>query len=224
MSEVISKCCADSLRTYTLSKSIKLKPTHAHELVAAFFGYKSRAALLKDNKYPISELEAAHVLVPDLNLMDERRKDLQDLPIYLPDTRELAEVIISALETGQYFAGEVWLCDSLDEYITEVYLIQNDPYISDCLSGEMAETNAEFSDYPDYEDPDINRENDSVLIHVKGEYGGTPLEDKPFSSDTIDFNVSVLLMRAAGKVAFFEPELDVSGSTRDWGDEHYDFD
>lgn len=222
MSEVISKYCADSLRTYTLSKSIKLKPTHAHELVAAFFGYKSRAALLKDKKYPISKMEAAHVLVPDLNLMDERRQDLQEVPSDLPDTRELAEVIISALKTEQHFVGEVWLCDSLDEYITE-FLRDNDPYISDCLSGEMADTNAEFSDYPDYEDPDINHEKDSVLIHVKGEHGGTPLEDKAFSSDTIDFNVSILLMRAAGKVAFFEPELTVSGSTRDWGDEHYDF-
>lgn len=223
MTELTSKFCADSLRRYFLSKSIKLKPTHAHELVAAFFGYKSHAALLMDKLYPISELEAAQILVPDLNLMDERRQDLKGLPPELPETRDIAGVIISALETERYFLGEIWLYSSFTDYISEVYLVDNDPDISDCLSGEMADTNAEFSDFPSYEEPEIRSSKDSVLIQVNGEYVGTPMEDKPFSSDTIDFNVSVLLVRAAGKVAFLEPELSVSGCTRDWDDEHYDF-
>ena len=41
----IPKLCADSLRAFTKEKyGIKLKAAHAHEIVAAYLGYRSRNA------------------------------------------------------------------------------------------------------------------------------------------------------------------------------------
>ena len=74
----ISKICADSLRTFSNEKfDIKLKAAHAHELVAAFFGYSSKNALLADKKYPINNLDQAEIIVmiPD-DFIDQRRRDL----------------------------------------------------------------------------------------------------------------------------------------------------
>jgi len=77
----ITKLCADLLRTYVSDKEtrekyspisyvpndIHLKSSHAHELIAAFFGYKSKIALLADKKYPISRLnQAKHIIIPDV--------------------------------------------------------------------------------------------------------------------------------------------------------------
>ena len=43
----ITKACADSLRGFTQNNyGIQLKSSHAHELVAAYFGYSSRATIL----------------------------------------------------------------------------------------------------------------------------------------------------------------------------------
>ena len=43
MQRDISKLCADSLRALANEKyGIKLKSAHAHELVAAYFGYRSK--------------------------------------------------------------------------------------------------------------------------------------------------------------------------------------
>ena len=60
MQQSISKLCADSLRALVRDKyGIKLKAAHAHELVAAYLGYRSKNALLAEKKYPISDLANA---------------------------------------------------------------------------------------------------------------------------------------------------------------------
>ena len=49
MQHDIPKLCADSLRSFLSDNhGIKLKSGHAHEIVAAFFGYKSKISLLAD--------------------------------------------------------------------------------------------------------------------------------------------------------------------------------
>ena len=95
----ITKLCADDLRTFISNNySIKLKATHAHELVAAFFGYKTNAALLADTNTPISNLPQAHVVIlAPSESIDERRKRLHDLPLELPDTQVLGEIIFTTL-------------------------------------------------------------------------------------------------------------------------------
>ena len=76
MQQSIPKLCADSLRALAKDTyGIKRKPAHAHELVAAYLGYRSKNALLAEKKYPISDLAKAEVVVmiPDEEI-DQRRR------------------------------------------------------------------------------------------------------------------------------------------------------
>lgn len=99
MNQDISKLCADSLRNSLKDKyGIKLKATHAHHLVAAFFGYRSKTALKAEEKFPIENLHEAEVvvMVPS-EVIDARRITLKDLPDNLPDSYKLGQLIYEAL-------------------------------------------------------------------------------------------------------------------------------
>jgi len=104
----ITKECADSLRSFTQNKfGIQLKSSHAHEFVAAYFGYSSRAALLADTKCPISNLrEAEFIVLTPTALIKERCKDLHGLPENLP--HELVEGVYSPLYQGKLIRHKVW--------------------------------------------------------------------------------------------------------------------
>lgn len=104
----ITKECADSLRSFTQNKfGIQLKSSHAHELVAAYFGYSSRAALLADTKCPISNLrEAEFIVLTPTTLIKERCKDFHGLPENLP--HELVEGVYSPLYQGKLIRHKVW--------------------------------------------------------------------------------------------------------------------
>ncbi len=220
MSAVLSKLCADHLRaSCSPHLSSKIKASHARELVAAYFGYKSHSALLAEKSYPLENLGEAVILVPDIPLIDQRRARLENLPEDMPSSRDLAELLSSFLQEEGYFGGDVWLYDSLETYVMEVLLIDADPMISDELSGRMAETNALFSEFPYYEGAEIKDSKDSIEIMVSGSLQGTPLDDKPFCGDTIDLEVQVSLPRIAGKRGFLDFEINVGGSVNDdWVD------
>jgi hypothetical protein len=105
MKHDISKLCADSLRTFSNEEyNVKLKAAHAHELVAAYFGYLSKNAMLADTNCPISNLAQAKIIVmkPD-DFIDQRRKNLRDLPKELPDSYSLGEAVY-----GPLFSNEWW--------------------------------------------------------------------------------------------------------------------
>ena len=105
MHQDMLKLCADSLRTHTKEKyDLKLKSSHAHELVAAFFGYRTKNTMLADVKYPISNLSQAKiiVLISD-DFIDQRRKNLEGLSPELPDSYALGEVVYASL-----FSNEIW--------------------------------------------------------------------------------------------------------------------
>lgn len=106
----IIKICAERLRTFSKNHGIKLKPTHAHELAAAFFGYKSKAALYADNRYQISNLPQAKVivLIPS-SPIDERRKNLEGFPTALPDSNTLCEDVFTFLANEKLIvATKIW--------------------------------------------------------------------------------------------------------------------
>ncbi|WP_348678942.1 hypothetical protein [Alcanivorax profundi] len=105
MNQDISKLCADSLRNSLKDKyGIKLKATHAHHLVAAFFGYGSKTALKAEKKFPIENLHQAEVIVMVPNeAIDARRVTLNDLPENLPDSYTLRGFIYEAL-----FGSDNW--------------------------------------------------------------------------------------------------------------------
>ncbi|MGJ1384938.1 hypothetical protein ACR782_01960 [Sphingobacterium spiritivorum] len=107
----ITKACADSLRTFTKKNhGIQLKSSHAHEIVAAYLGYSSRAALLADKKCPISNLNDAEIIilnVPSL-FVEERLKTLENLPSGLPTSDILAAGVYTPIVAEEQFSGKIW--------------------------------------------------------------------------------------------------------------------
>ncbi len=104
----ITKSCADSLRSFSQNNfGIQLKSSHAHELVAAYFGYSSRAALLADTACPISNLRQAEfiILTPTAKIK-ERRKELNGLPQDLPD--DLTEGVYLPLLNEKLILHTIW--------------------------------------------------------------------------------------------------------------------
>ncbi len=111
MQHDITKTCADSLRSYLNEKhGIKLKSGHAHEIVAAFFGYKSKIALLADTQYPLSNLEKAEFvfLNPPTPFVDQRLESLEDLPPELPPSHILAEGIYPPIVAEAGILEKIW--------------------------------------------------------------------------------------------------------------------
>ena len=107
----ITKACADSLRAFTQNNyGIQLKSSHAHELVAAYFGYASRAALLADQNFPIGNLTEAEsiILNPPTLLVDQRLKTFENLPSGLPASDVLAEGVYAPLVADEKFSGKMW--------------------------------------------------------------------------------------------------------------------
>ncbi|MVN92661.1 YozE family protein [Mucilaginibacter aquatilis] len=130
--EHITKLCADSLRSFSLNKfNISIKSSHAHELVAAYFGYSSRAALLADDKRPIRKLTDAEfiVLTPTAHIK-ERRKNLNGLPPNLPD--DLAEGVYLPLIDEKVLLGSIWpTLEELGKELADRHLRSKPAYFRD---------------------------------------------------------------------------------------------
>ncbi len=219
MSTDISKYCADHLRaSYGAVHKSKLKATHARELVAAFLGYKSHAALIAEKQHPVERLEEARYFVPDVPLIEKRRHSLKELPHDLPSSVDIARELADWIQNGGYFNGDVWLYDSLENYVIEQLLPDCDSLIMDELSGVMAETNAYF-DEAYYESASIKDEAEELVVTVDGKYSGTNHEDKPFCGDQIDMRVTVTLYRIAGRRGFSDFDISAGGEVNDdWVD------
>lgn len=108
MQHDITKLCADSLRSYLNNNhGIKLKSGHAHEIVAAFFGYKSAISLRQDSQYPLSNLRQAEYIHfdPSVALVNQRIKELQ---IDLPDAVILAGGFYPPLIAEKWLMAKMW--------------------------------------------------------------------------------------------------------------------
>jgi hypothetical protein len=107
----ITKACADSLRAFILNNyDVQLKSSHAHELVAAYFGYASRAALLADKKCPVENLDDAEIVIitPQPFLLEQRLKTLENLPSGLPSGDILAATISKTITNNEQLSQKVW--------------------------------------------------------------------------------------------------------------------
>lgn len=215
----ISKSCSDFLRSSVLTNvGAKLQASHSRELVAAFFGYKSHAALLAETAYPVDALGEAKLLIPNILLIEQRTRSLRGLPGGLYASHAIASKVSDFLVAQQYFKGKVRLADSLESYVVEVLLRDEDGQIMDALSGVMAETNAEFGlDFGEYEVTETIEVEDSVTLTIQGEYCGSADTDRPFCGDQIDVTGTVELQRVAGHVAFAEPDISVTGEVNQDG-------
>jgi hypothetical protein len=128
----ITKRCADSLRAFSESKfGIQLKSSHAHELVAAYMGYSSRAALLADSKCPITNLRQANILVLTPTApIKERRKELKGLQENLP--YDLAEGVYLPLYDEKWILHKIWpTLEELGKALADQHLKSKLPYFGD---------------------------------------------------------------------------------------------
>lgn len=206
----IYKDCADHLRvSYRHQTGGHLVAGHAHELVAAFFGYGSGSALRTDFLYPVSQLPQADILIPDLALMDARRQHLAGLPDDLPTSETLASGLCDFLHEAGHFSGEEWIDRDLLDPINE--FIHRDPMmIEEDLNSQIATTNAYFDElYLDEIVPEPNA--DALMVTINGSLNGTNDEDRVFSGDKITFSTLMTFNRVAGRVAFASPDLETSG-------------
>jgi len=195
MQQDISKICADSLRTFSNDKyDIKLKPAHAHELVAAFFGYSSKNALLADKKYPISNLDQAEIIVmtPD-DFIGKRRKKLQGLSSELPDNYTLGEEVY-----GSLFSDEWWASpyppfrdyEKLAKFLVE----NNDAY---------QEVFKFYREIPIHHFVDVKIAENGVLLTVIHSHRTSTGEMLGNGKSTIN------LPRIAGRIGFSKPQVSV---------------
>lgn len=195
----IPKICADSLRAFALENfGIKLKPSHAHELVAAYLGYRSKNALIADHKYPIGNLVEADlvVMVPDKDI-DRRRQALDGLSTGLPDSYTLGEAVY-----GPLFSDEWW---------GSTY----PPFRSfDKLAKVLVENNEAFKSTFRYRDQIpmhhyvyIQQEDDVVVLTVVHSYETTP------SEMSRDGQTTITLPRIAGRIGFGSPKISVGQFT-----------
>lgn len=215
MQHDISKTLSDSLRHLAASKGIKVKASHAHELAAAFFGYKSDAALRADNKFPVSNLEEVELLLPAIGWMDQRRQSLNELP-ELGSSIDLAKFWVGVLEEAKLFSGKAYYAESVSEYIVSDLLQEEDGIVMDQLSGVMAETNAYFGgDFPEYEPADVIDHGDQVSSKVIGEYVGDVDDERPYSGHKISFAVDITMDRVATPVGFRTPDIDAGGAVEE---------
>lgn len=216
----ISKLCSDFLRQHLIAIDIgKLGASHARELTAAYFGYKTHASLLAEKRFPLSDLGLAELLVPDVTTLDNRLDTLSGLPDGIPSAWELAQAITGYLKAYDVFSGEVWVTHDINEYVQDRYLYQQDAVVTDALSGEMAETNAIFDDFPQYEDIERTEDEDGLLFVVTGDIVGAIDEDRPFCGNRISIEARVFLERVACKVGFMRPDIEAGGSlSHEWMD------
>jgi hypothetical protein len=191
-----SKICADSLRTNIKEKyDIKIKAAHVHELVAAYFGYSSKNAMLADKKYPIGNLNQAEIIVMTSDeFIDQRRENLQGLSSDLPDNYTLGQAIYAPLFSDEWWASS-----------------PNPPFRSfDKLARFLIENNAAYQEtFKFYRDVPMhhyvvvkNAEND-VLLSVIHSHRTTTGEMLGVGETTIK------LPRVAGRIGYGKPQVTV---------------
>lgn len=195
MQQDISKICADSLRTFTNEKyHFKLKATHSHELVAAFFGYRSKNAMLADKKYPISNLDQAEIIVMKSDdFIDQRRNNLQGLSPELPDSYTLGEAVYASL-----FSDEVWTSQyppfrSFEKLAK--YLVEN--------SDAYKEVFKFYRNIPMHHIVDVKDDKEGVLLTVIHSH-------KTAVGEMVgDGKTTITLKRVAGRIGYGRAQVSV---------------
>jgi len=89
------KWMAIYLRFFCAKNGCLLINCHAHEIIAAFFGYKSRASLLSNEEFNFS--------VPDdsILLMTKRISELEGFPENAPDVFVIHKELIEVLDNSE---------------------------------------------------------------------------------------------------------------------------
>lgn len=190
----ITKLCSDHLRIISENYGVKLKASHAHELVAAFFGYKSRAAMLADKQYRISNLPQAEIIVmaPD-DFIDERRKKLQGLSSELPDNYTLGKASYEFLSAGEWWASPYPPFSSFEKLAR--YLVDNNDVYKNAFKF--------YLNVPIHHIVEIKDEEDSVTLTVLHSHLTSTGEMIGNGQTTIN------LQRVVGHFGYGKPQISV---------------
>lgn len=203
----IAKFCADHLRAISNNRGVKLKSGHAHELVASFFGYKSKAAMLADTSSPIDRLNQAQFLVlTPPQFIEQRRKCLENLPSDLPDNSILGEELFTYLTLEKYFSGRPFAAwKHLVDILATEYLLKHASSILSINFGlnEIAHSNFDKPTAEYIPVPDIT--GDGVTLTAKMRYA-----ENDINSQAIDIIVTIKLQRIAGHIGYANPNISVS--------------
>lgn len=197
----ITKACADSLRTFTQEKyGIQLKSSHAHEIVAAYFGYSSRAALLADSNCPIENLNDAKIIIPNVSipLMEQRLKTLKKLSPELPSGYVLAEAIYNTIMANEQLSEKVWT----DFQKLAIAYAENRVFHNEILMGKMGiDYGFDQRELDWLIRVDIKTEDTDVRMTVTYDYPA--MAKKPMRHAS----VAVMLPRISGNIGYGEPEV-----------------
>ena len=208
----VKKFCTDHLRAFCQNRGVKLKSAHAHELVAAFFGYKSNAAMLADTLSPIETLAQAQfiVLTPSL-FIDQRRKCLEDLPPDLPDTPILGEELFTCLISEGWFSGKsfgAW--KHFVDISTTDYLLKHGSSILSIPFGKNEIAHSSF-DKPVYEyNPVLDATDNKVKLVVTN----LIYASNDINSQSIDITATIKLRRVAGHVGYSDHEISIIDNSK----------
>lgn len=191
----IIKLCADSLRVFTKDNyGIKLKASHAHELVAAIFGYKSKNAMLADVKYPLSNISQANIIVLGPTApIDQRRKELQGLSDDLPDTYTLAEGAYLALIEEKVLRKPWQTYEHLAIFLADEYLRQQN---MDKVYKRAVREGVE-----------VERRCDSVLLTVSRFY---QIPRNEGGVEEVYLSIYINLPRIACHIGYANPKISMS--------------
>ena len=187
MQHDITKLCADSLRSYLNDNhGIKLKSGHAHEIVAAFFGYKSKIALLADKRYPLGDLGKAEfiLLTPPTPFVDQRIKSLEGLPPELPPSYILAEGVYRVI------TGDRALLEKIQPSFQDLAVSLGE----ECLHRRMKPLGINPKDLQSIANVEMEATEAEVSLTVTF--------DSPVSS-----KVEIRLPRMAGNIGYGKPEI-----------------
>lgn len=187
----ITKRCANSLRTHLSAKyGIQLKSSHAHEIVAAFWGYKSKIALLADAQHSLDNLPAAEfiLLESSANFVDQRLKSLNELPAGLPPSDLLVEGIYSAIMEDEVLSRKIQ--QSFRDLVVS-----------------LAKQHISEQTRPFGVEPEFTTEVDVKPAVTDGEFTvwfNSPSSEGKYSSYA---KVDVRFPRVAGRIGYAEPEI-----------------
>jgi len=192
----IIKLCADNLRTCSKDHGIKLKASHAHELVAMFFGYNSKAALLADTLYPISNLpQATIIMFAPVKLIDERHEGLKNLPSDLPDIDTLREWFYTPL------LAETWFASKFKPDYKELATFLADQYLRINQMEKLYHSHTE-------DDLQVVRYDDCIHLTLQRLYR-TPTEDMILRGNIHEaiITTTILFKRVAANIGYAAPDV-----------------
>lgn len=195
------KLCADSLRTYFKEKNnINVKAAHAHELVSAFVGYRSKNAMLADTKYPLESMKRAEIFVmmPD-EFIDQRRNDLEGLSNELPDNYELGRPVYNKLISEERWNSEFPPFRSFPKLAK--YFVERDPVYRETFQNYIALA------VKMHHIVEVHEADGCVFIEVVHAHETTTPDEYLAVGMTM-----IKLRRIAGRIGYLFPEL----STEIW--------